>query len=253
MLAAAQVKRAYAISYNESNPAAFGVESFQDYVPLSYTYGPLKLTGFAFGRTGTSTTFDSWSSTVSCNSASGFGCVQLAIQSATYGAANGVAVNSNQGNLVNTILITKNNGGNSGYYSQQDVGQGPSCNTNTDDPYAQQSGSCSNTMKPGSSPPTNAFTFATRGIKVTCKSTCGQHNSIDVNNWNSLIANVAQALRSNNYFASRFVVERISSPNFAIARCRVTVPNIAQFGMDQCPDSIPAWGNQAYSADSVNQ
>ena len=242
-----------AIGYNESNPSDYGVEQFNDYVQVSFTNGPLTLKGVIFGRTGTDVAFSSWASRATCGTSSfpgsGFKCVDTAIQNVTYLAASGVVQNS--GNVANVQLIQPNNAAEVGYYTNYDEGQGPSFSPASDDQYSPQFGDCSNVMaKTGGV--VGRFIFPTRGFKVTCKGSGVQKAALNQNSWNSLLTQLSQAMRDNNYSAARFVVLRNpSTSNIATVRCHLTAPNIAQYGMDQCPDSIPAWGKNLSGADTV--
>jgi len=238
-----------AAGYNESTPAYFGVEQFNTYEPISLAYGPLNLTGFLFGNTGTSVTFASWAARATCNSGygSGYDCVNAAIQNATYLAASGVVQDA--GNYMNTMLLAPANAGQAGYYSTSDIGQGPSCSSSTDDSYPPQTSNCTGSLA-GTGAPAARFTFPTRGIKVTCKNACGAKVAINEDNWNGLLTQLTQAMSDNNYFAARFVVLRTAStPYIATVRCRVTVPNVSEYPMSACPDSLPAFGAGITAAD----
>ena len=118
------------------------------------------------------------------------------------------------------------------------MGQGPSCDPSTDDSHPPQSNNCSYSngypyqLQPNANQPTGgSFDLTTHGIKVTYKNACRANtNALDQGNWNVLITQLVQGMHDYNYFAA------------VILRCRLTVPNIAQFGMDICPDEIDPYG-----------
>ncbi|KAF4548193.1 Hypothetical protein D9617_31g064290 [Elsinoe fawcettii] len=173
----------------------------------------------------------------------GFVCIDSAIQETTYAAAEGVRASGSD--LFNVVAVQGANSQTSAYYPG-DAGQGSSCNVPTT--FAAQSCPSSGTMN--SVPIQNTrYSFDARGIKVTCKSACGQGNAINKDNWRGLITQLSAFMRDNNAFGARFAVKRTNT-NTVVARCRVTSPNIGLFTLDTCPDRIPNSGSATIAADS---
>ena len=102
--------KASATGYNESSPRYYGVDMPADdsSTGVSYSYGPLKLRGVIFGQAeaGGPSSFMAWAKTVTCPTlgASGYTCVDWAIQNASYHAAEGVQQATPQ-NIFNLSLI----------------------------------------------------------------------------------------------------------------------------------------------------
>ncbi|KAF2997731.1 hypothetical protein E8E14_002547 [Neopestalotiopsis sp. 37M] len=213
--------------YNEGDYV--GVESYDYLSSMSFTYNNiLQLDGIAFGNN-PAKTFATWAS---------------AIKSASYAAAEGVRGTSS--NVENTIALSGTNT-QQGAYSNEDIGQGSSCTQPAT--YATQPSSCPVTGLNSVPLASGRYSFPTRGIKVTCKAACGQSVSIDQGNWNGIIGQLTAFLRDNNYYAARFTVSRLTT-HTVVARCRVTSPNIGQFGIDVCPDQIPHAGATVLAGDS---
>ncbi|KAF7526537.1 hypothetical protein G7054_g10737 [Neopestalotiopsis clavispora] len=234
--------------YDETS-AHLGVESLGGNSSMHFSYNSiLQLDGIAFGNN-PAKSFATWAESVTCtlsggSTYSGFACVDSAIKSASFTAAEGVR--SSTSDLENTIALSgaKNQ---QGAYNGGDLGQGSSCTQPAT--YAAQPDTCPSTVYNGVPLASGNYTFPTRGIKVTCKAACGQSSPLDQDNWNQIIGKLTSFLSANNYYAARFTVSRLTT-NTVVARCRVTSPNIGQFGIDICPDQIPHAGKTVLAGDS---
>ncbi|KAK6220694.1 hypothetical protein LQW54_001885 [Pestalotiopsis sp. IQ-011] len=232
--------------YNEGS--YLGVESYGTPSSMHFTYNSiLQLDGIGFGNN-PAKSFATWAADATCNlggtAASGFTCVDSAIKSASYAAAEGVRGSATD--LENTIALSGTNT-QQGAYNSADFGQGSSCTLPTT--FAAQPDTCQVTGLNSVPLASGRYSFPTRGIKVTCKAACGQSNALDQGNWTGIIGQLTAFLRDNNYYAARFTVSRLTT-NTVVARCRVTSPSISQFGIDVCPDQIPHSGATVLSADS---
>lgn len=232
--------------YNEGSN--LGVENYGTPSSMHFSYNNiLQLDGISFGNNPVKS-FATWAADATCNLAgtalSGFVCVDSAIKSASYAAAEGVRGSSSD--LENTIALSGTNT-QQGAYNSSDFGQGSSCTLPTT--FAAQSDICQVTGLNRVPLASGSHSFPTRGIKVTCKAACGQSNTLDQGNWYGIIGQVTAFLRDNNYYAARFTVSRLTT-NTVVARCRLTSPSISQFGIDVCPDQIPHSGATVLAGDS---
>lgn len=242
------VMKVAARGYDEGDH--LGVESYTAANPMHFSYNNiLQLDGLAFGDN-PAKDFATWASSATCtlggSTYSGFTCVDSAIKWASYAVAEGVRASNSD--LENTIALSSTNK-QQGAYNSGDLGQGSSCTQPAT--FAAQPDTCPSTglnsvpLNSGN----NKYTFPTRGIKVTCKAACGQSTALDQGNWNGIISQLTAFLRDYNYYAARFTVSRLNT-NTVVARCRVTSPNISQFGIDICPDKIPHAGAAVMASDS---
>ncbi|GAM90046.1 hypothetical protein ANO11243_080860 [Dothideomycetidae sp. 11243] len=252
---------ARAQGYNETN--YLGMANFGSATSLSFSSGPLTILGVGFGgqvdSNGNPYSFANWVNKATCTigsspSQTGLVCIQSAVGDATFSAANAIQSTNaaNYPNLQNTVLIKT--GYCQGWYSGHDIGQGPSCNSasDPDNAYPPQGTSCPN-IDGTTTPSCSQYTFAARGVKVTCKNTCNSntHAYFNQSTFYSLIAQVVQSMYNNNLWAARIAVTR--GTNYVDARCRITIPDLTDFPpgtSNVCPDWIPGYGNTVLAVDT---
>lgn len=242
VLAAMLAPKVDARGYNEGD--WLGIENYVAYSQVRYysTNNALQLNGIVFGESG-NLPFAEWAGRQSCTinggGYTGTTCIDSAIKEATYAAAEGVRASSSD--LYNTVVF-RGQGQKSSAYRFADDGQGSSCKNPPT--YAIQGNPC-----PPSSGSVDAvnninavYNFNARGIKVTCKAACGNPDgSINKANWENLISQLTKTMFDENWYGARFAVKRLSTDQ-VLARCRITSPNIVQFGLDTCPDLVPRAG-----------
>lgn len=244
-----------AYGYNESN--YYGYDNGQYYTQFNATFGPLTLTALVFGQQ-TSGTFNSWASRLNCAvngvAYTGFNCADFMLQNATFSAANGV-ISSPYKNTANVVVVNGTNPSR-GWYTNQDIGQEPSCSLVSDDAYAGPQNNCALGAMSNVEVATYNFAAGQRPLKVTCKNACSSaSNSIlSPYNWQSLITQLSSFLQSQDVFiAGRFAVSRTANSGspYVVTRCRFTIPDVAKFPLDICPDAIDPYGSTITDLDTV--
>ncbi|KAI4599410.1 hypothetical protein KJ359_001852 [Pestalotiopsis sp. 9143b] len=225
-----------------------GVENYGTPSSMHFSYNNiLQLDSIGFDNNPVKS-FATWAADATCNlggtAASGFTCIDIAIKSASYAAAEGVRGSAT--GLENTIALSGTTA-QQGAWNSSDFGQGSSCTLPTT--FADQPDTCQVTGLNRVPLVSGMYSFPTRGIKVTCKAACGQSNALDQGNWNGIIGQLTAFLRDNSYYAARFTVSRLTT-NTVVPRCRVTSPSISQFGIDVCPDQIPHSSATVLAGDS---